>query len=383
MPMCSQPFVPVLLLCLGLACGDRHQPLKIGALAPLTGSEASFGHSLRQGYDLAVAEWNAQGGVLGRQIRLILADDQGQTVAGAAACTQLIASDRVAAILGPAMSNVALASAPIAQSAQVPMITPAASHPKVTESGDYIFRVCFTDTFQGTLGANFAYDELLARKAACLCEGGSDYSRGLADRFKTTFAARGGQVALEAYAPGAREFRPQVTRLLMARPEVLYLPGFVTEIALIAREARKQGYHGPILGGDGWESARLVELGGAAVEHGYYTTHCSREDPHPRVQAFVQNFQARYQTQPDALAILGYDAACVLLDAIARAGAADGPAIQEALMRTEFPAVSGPVRFDAQRNPHKPGVIMQIRNGRRIYRATVAPPRDRATSPGS
>ena len=362
-----------LLASLCLACGRREHPLKIGALVPLTGTEASFGHSTRQGYELAVAERNAKGGVLGRRIRLVLADDQGSPVEGAAACAQLISAERVAAILGPAMSSVALASAPIAQAEQVPMVTPTASNPKVTEMGDYIFRTCFTDTFQGALGADFAWDDLLARRAACLCDGANDYSRGLADCFQATFAARGGQTRFESHAPGARDFRAQVARLLVLKPDVLYLPGFVQEVALIAREARKQGYHGPLLGGDGWESARLSELGGAAVEQGFYTTHCSREDPHPRVQAYVQNFQARYQTLPDALSILAYDAACVLLDAISRAGAADGPAVQQALTRTDFQAVSGPVRFDAHRNPQKSATIMQIRNGRPIYRATVAP----------
>lgn len=374
MHMRFQPAGAALLAALCLACGRREHPLKIGALVPLTGAEASFGHSTRQGYELAVAEQNARGGVLGRRIRLVLADDQGDPAEGAAGCTRLIATDRVAAILGPAMSSVALASAPIAQSEQVPMVTPTASHPKVTEMGDYIFRICFTDAFQGALGANFAWDDLLARRAACLCDGGNDYSRGLADCFKTTFAARGGQVSMESHAPGAREFRSQVARLLAAKPDVLYLPGFVHEVALIAREARRQGYHGPLLGGDGWESARLAELGGDAVEQGFYTTHCARDDPHPRVQAHVRNFQARYQAPPDALSILAYDAACVLMDAIARAGAADGPAVQQALMRTEFQGVSGPIRFDAHRNPRKSATIMQIQKGRPIYRATLAPP---------
>jgi branched-chain amino acid transport system substrate-binding protein len=361
-------------LCAGLflGCGDRKPPVKIGALAPLTGEGASFGQSTRQGYELAVAEWNAMGGILGRRIKLILANDMGDPVEGAAGCARLIDGDKVAAILGPAMSNVALAAAPIAQDGKVPMLTPTASNPKVTQVGDYIFRACFTDTFQGALGANFAYDELSARKAACLFNDSNDYSRGLSSSFKTAFTGRGGRiVGDEAHTPGATEFKDQLTRILSTQPDVLYLPGYFHEVALIAKEVRKLGFNGPLLGGDGWDSPRLTRAGGAAVDNGFYTTHCSRDNPSPAMQGYVKKHVAKYRTPPDALAILAYDAVYVLMDAIGRAGTTDGPAVQAALRRTDLQAVSGPIRFDPLRNPHKPGAVIEIRNGQQVWRTQV------------
>ena len=357
-----------------LGCGDRDHPVRIGALAPLTGEASGFGHSTRQGYELAVEEWNARGGVLGRRIKLVLGNDKGEPVEGAMACTRLIEQERVSAILGPALSSVALAAAPIAQAQRIPLITPTASNPRVTQAGDYIFRACFTDTFQGALGAAFAYDDLSVRRAACLYDGSSDYSRGLAGSFKAAFAGRGGRiVAEEVRSPEAREYQERLARILAAGPDLVYLPEYAPQAAQAAKELRKLGFTGPLLGGDGWESDRLVRLGGEALENSFYTSHCFRDNPSPAVQDYVKKHLARYSSLPDAHAMLAYDAVWVLMDAIGRAGTTDGQAVQAALRGTDLLAVSGPIRFNSLREPQKPGVVIEIRKGQQVCRPMARP----------
>ncbi len=370
------------LFTLGLAVGailpfigcNKNKDIVIGGVAPLTGEAATFGTSTKQGYDLAVAEWNAKGGVLGKQIKLAFADDKGDPAEGATVYTKLIEQDKAIAILGTVMSKVSLAGAPICQAAKIPMIATASTNPKVTDVGPFIFRACYIDPFQGTVGAKFAFDELKARKAACLFDVGNDYPKGLSEFFKAKFTALGGEVVgFEGHATGTSDFKAQLTKVLAAKPDLLYISDYYSDVAIMAKQARELGFKGPMLGGDGWDSPKLIEIAGSAVEGCFFTNHYAKEDKAPVVQEFVMKYTDKYKAAPDALAALAYDAANIMLDAITRAGATDGAAIQAALGKTDLRVVTGQVKFDEKRNPVKSAVIIEIKGGHEVYKTTIAP----------
>jgi len=360
---------------LGMAsCSSGPKEIVIGGVGPVTGEAATFGVSTKNAYEMAIAEWNAKGGLFGKQIKLAFADDKGDPTEGATVYTKLIQQDKAVAIVGTVMSKVSLAGAPICQSNGIPMISPTSTNPKVTEVGDFIFRACFIDPFQGTVGAQFAFTDLKAKKAAALFDSGNDYNKGLAEFFKAKFEGLGGQVvAFEGYATGTTDFKAQLTKMLAAKPEVLYLSNYYNDVALQAKQARELGFKGPLVGGDGWDSPDLVKIGGTAVENGFFTNHYSKDDTRPIVQDFVQKYTAKYGAAPDALAALGYDAMTIMLDGIKRAGKTDGKAIRDALKATDLGVVSGQVKFDANRNPIKSAVIIEIKGGQQVYKTTVNP----------
>ena len=362
----------VLLVAILAAAGA--QDIKIGGVGPVTGEAATFGISTKNGMAMAVDEWNAKGGVLGRKVRLIFEDDKGDPAEGATVYTKLIQQDRVTAIVGTVMSKVTLAGAPIAQAAKVPMISPTSTNEKVTLVGDYIYRACFIDPFQGTVGAKFSYDNLKAKTAAAIFDLGNDYAKGLSENFKATFEKLGGKVvAYEGHPSGATDFKAQLTKIVQAKPEVVYISDYYNDVGLIAKQIRELGYKGPLVGGDGWDSEDLVKIGGTAVENGFFTNHYAPADARPIVQDFVKNYSAKYKGTPDALACLAYDAMHIMLDAIKRAGKTDGAAIKDALAKTDLGVVSGQVKFDANRNPIKSAVIIEIKNGKQVYKTTVNP----------
>ena len=355
-------------------CDKASKTVNIGGVAPLTGEAATFGVSTKNGYDLAVSEWNAKGGIQGKQVKLVFADDKGDPAEGATVYTKLIEQDKCCAIVGTVMSKVSLAGAPICQAAKVPMIATASTNPKVTGVGNFVFRACFIDPFQGTVGAKFAFDELHAKKAACLFDVGNDYTKGLSEFFKTKFTALGGEVVgFEGHATGTSDFKAQLTKVLAAKPDVLYVSDYYSDVAIIAKQARELGFKGPLVGGDGWDSPKLVEIAGPAVEGCFFTNHYSKDDKAPIVQEFVAKYTAKYGSAPDALAALGYDGANIMLDAVNRAGSTDGPAIQAAMVKTDLRVVTGQVKFDSDRNPVKSAVIIEIKDGKQAYKATVAP----------
>lgn len=365
-----------------LGCESKGDPILVGGVLPLTGDGATFGVSARRGLELAVAEGNAKGGLLGRPVRLVVADDRGDPAEGVAAVTMLIRQRKVVGVLGPAMSDVALACAPVAQRAGIPLIASASTNMKVTQAGDFIFRACFVDPFQGKVGAGFAYHDLKARKAACIFDLGSDYATGIADVFKAAFTRLGGaMVAFEGHASGTRDFKAQLAKAIMARPDVIYAPGFYGDAALITRQARELDYKGPLLGADGWDSPELIELGRNAMENTFFTAHFAPDDPSPTVQAFVSSFKAKHQEPPDGHAAMGYEAASILLDGIQRACTTEGRAVRDAIARTNLRLVTGQITFDAQRNPIKPIAFMEIKGGRPRFRTTRLP--DSATPPGA
>ena len=346
----------------------------IGGVAPLTGEAAIFGASAKNGTDLAVSEWNAKGGVFSKQVKLVFADDKGDPTEGATVFRRLIEQDMACAIVGTVMSKVSLAGAPICQANKVPMIATTSTNPRVTGAGNYIFRACYIDPLQGTLGAIFAYEGLKARKAACIFDRGNDYTIGLSELFKAKFIALGGEVVgFEGHATGNTDFRIQLTKVLAAKPDILYISDYYSDVAIMAKQARELGFTGPMLGGDGWDSPKLLEIAGPAVEGCFFTNHYAKEDTAPIVQEFVKKYTDKYPAAPDAIAALAYDATNIMLDAINRAGATDGAAIQAALTKTNLRVVTGQLKFDEKRNPVKSAVIIELKGGRQVYKATIAP----------
>jgi branched-chain amino acid transport system substrate-binding protein len=350
--------------------------VKIGEYASLTGKEAAFGQSSHKGTLLAVEEMNAAGGVLGKQIELITDDDQTKQGESATIAKKLIFREKVVGVLGEVASMRSLEAAPICQAYKVPMISPSSTNPKVTEIGNYIFRVCFIDPFQGTVMAKFAKDTLKIRKVALLTSVSSAYSVGLAKYFKERFTADGGEVVIEQkFTEGDKDFNAQLTAIKAAGVDGIFVPGYYTEAALICRQARELDMSIPLLGGDGWEAPELITIGGAAVEGCYYSTHYSPQVDTPIVKAFVAKFQTRYGGEtPDAMAALGYDSAEVLVDAIRRAGSTEGPAVRDALATTkDFEGVTGSTTMDKDRNASKAAVVIMVKDGKFKFVETVAP----------
>ncbi|HTO02713.1 MAG TPA: ABC transporter substrate-binding protein [Opitutus sp.] len=369
-----------LLVTVGLmalpSCRRATDTIRVGEYASLTGKEASFGQSSHKGIVLAFEEINAAGGVLGQQIELIVEDNQTRPGESATAAKKLIAREKVIALLGEVASGRSLEAAPIAQAAKIPMIAPAATNPKVTETGDYIFRVCFIDPFQGTVMAKFAQDDLKAKRVAILSSVSNAYSVGLAKFFRETFTAGGGEIVAENnFSEGDKDFRAQLTAVKASGAEAVFVPSYYTEAALIVRQARDLGINVPFFGGDGWEAPQLLQIGGEALEGCYYSTHFSPENEDPAVRSFVEKFRARWSNEtPDAFAALGYDAAYVLADALKRAGSTDGAKLRDALAATkDFAGVTGKTNIDANRDASKPAAILAIKDGKLTFFKTVAP----------
>lgn len=356
----------------------------IGHYGSLTGATATFGQSAQKGIEMAVDAINQSGGVLGKKLKVLVEDDQGKPEEAQTVVTKLINKDRVVALLGEIASSNSLAAAPVAQSSRIPMISPGSTNPKVTQVGDYIFRVCFIDPFQGKVMAKFATNTLKVHKVAVLRDIKSDYSVGLANFFVENFKAMGGEIIDdESYSQGDKDFTAQLTSIKGKNPEAVFVPGYYTEVGLIARQARKLGIKVALLGGDGWDSSKLWEIGGDALNGCYYSNHYSVDDPSPILQKFVKDYKARYgQTAdsiPDAMAALGYDAALVLADAIKRAQSAKPDSIKMALAETKgFQGVTGNTTLDADRNAVKPAVVLEVvvdekGNGRNKFKESVAP----------
>ena len=348
----------------------------IGEFASLTGKEATFGMSSHEGTLLAIKEINAAGGVLGKQLELKTEDDQSKAGEPANVVNKLISKDGVVAILGEVASSRSLEAAPICQQNGIPMITPASTNPKVTETGDYIFRVCFIDPFQGTVMANFATKTLNAKKVAVFTDVKSDYSKGLAKFFKEGFIKAGGTIAAELdFNGGDKDFKAQLTAIKSAAPDAVFIPGYYTDVALIAIQAKQLGLNIPLIGGDGWESEKLVELGGEAVEGHYFSTHYAADAASPKVTAFVAAYKKDFNNKvPDCMAALGYDSVYFLADAIKRAGSTEPAKLRDALAATkEFDAVTGKVAINAQRDAVKSAVILQVKGGKFKFVETVNP----------
>ena len=351
------------------------EPVRIGEYASITGKEASLGQSSHNGTLMAIDNLNAAGGVLGRPLLLLTEDTQSKPGESATAVKKLISRDKVVALLGEVASSRSLEAAPVAQLAKVPMISPASTNPKVTETGNYIFRTCFIDPFQGPVMAKFAQEKLHAKRVALMVSNSSAYSIGLAKFFREAFTANGGTIVLEQkYAEGDKDFKAQLTAIKAAGVDAVFNPGYYNEGALIVLQARDLGLTLPIFGADSWEAEALIELGGKAIEGAYLCSHYSPADPSSRVQNFVQAYKKRFGTTPDSNASLGYDSVLVLVDAIKRAGSTERAKIRDALAATKnFPAVTGNITIDAQRNASKSAVIIQVQNGKFEFVQSMTP----------
>ena len=351
----------------------------IGHVGSLSGNDAVFGQSTDNGTKLAVEEQNKKNGIKGKKVMLKTLDDQGKPEEAAVAATRLITQDKVSVLLGEVASTRSLAMASIADSNRIPMVSSGSTNPRVTKDGDkvrpYVFRICFLDNFAGTVMAKFVHENLKLTKVAILRDVGNDYSMGLAQFFRETFQKNGGEIVAEqSFKAGEQDFKAQLTAIKGKNPELLYVPGYYAEVSLIARQARELGMKLPLAGGDGWDSAKLYEVAKGALDGSYFSTHYSGDDPSPTVQDFITRYKAVYNTPPDTLAVLGYDAAKVAMDAMDRATELSGPAIRDALEKTkDFKAVSGTVTIDPDHNPIKTAVIMSIEQNKAKYTATVQP----------
>lgn len=359
-------------------CGsksDNANKVLVGHYASMTGSEATFGHSTDNGIRLAVEEENAAGGVNGKPVEIITYDDKGEAREAGSAVTRLISRDGVVAVLGEVASGLSLAGAPICQEYGVPMVSPSSTNPKVTKTGDKIFRVCFIDPFQGWVGAKFAHENLKATKAAILYDQSSPYSVGLREEFEKSFTGMGGTiVATETYTAGDQDFSAQLTTIRSSDPDVVYIPGYYTEVGNIALQARRIGIDEPLLGGDGWDSSKLGQIGGEAINNSFYSNHYSHQDPSPRVQDFIKKYKDKYGETPDGLAALGYDAARILIEAMRRAKSLGGDEISAQLAgMKDFDGVTGKISIDAERNAVKPAVMLEMKDGAPVFVTTIEP----------
>ncbi len=355
---------------------ESQNEILIGEYGSLTGATATYGQSTHNGIAMAVEEINAAGGVLGRKIKVITEDDAGKPEEAQTVVTKLINKDRVSSILGEFASSNSLAAAPVCQQSHIPMVSHGSTNPKVTQVGDYIFRTCFIDPFQGQVMAKFAWNTLKVKRVAILRDIKSDYSMGLANFFKQGFESMGGQIiADESYGQGDKDFNAQLTSIQSKNPEAVFVPGYYTEVGLIARQARKLGIKGPLLGGDGWDSEKLCEIGGEALNGCFFSTHYSVDDTSSAIQNFVAAFKKRNNgSLPDAIAALGYDGAKVLVDAIRRAGSDNPDSIRIALTRTkDFPGVTGAITLNENRDAVKPAVVLEVKDGKYAYKETVTP----------
>lgn len=340
--------------------GKESDTIKIGGIFPLSGKVAVYGVECRQGIELAVEEINAAGGVNGKMIELISEDDEGNPEKSVNAYKKLTTKDRVNVIIGSLTSGCTNAIASLAQSQKKLIIAPAATAPAITENGDYVFRACFTDPFQGTVGGRFVIESLGLKKAAVLYDIGNDYSVGLYENFKAAIEAGGGEIVdAESYSTDDKDFYAQLTKIKNANPEVVYLPDYYATVALIVKQLRSQGINTPIVGADGWDG--ITSNAGDEVLNGYYSNHYASDSTDPKVVEFVKAYEAKYKSLPASFAALGYDSMYMLKDALLRASDyTDATSIRDALQQTDGSYVTGELTFDESRNPIKSAVIVQI-----------------------
>lgn len=360
---------------LAQSCTKKGNEVLVGEYGSMTGNDASFGQSTNKGVRMAFDEVNAAGGIKGKKIKLITYDTQGKPEEAAAVVKRLITQDKVVAVLGEVASSRTLAAAPIAQSYKIPMISPSSTNPKVTQVGDFIFRTCFIDPFQGKVGAKFAIENLKLKKAAVLRDIKNDYSVGLADVFTEEFKKLGGEILIDmSYQAGDQDFKAQLTQIKSKNPELLFVPGYYAEVGPIAQQARELGIKATMLGGDGWDGAELNKLGKEAINGQYYSNHYTTESTEPQVLEFITKFKAKFNETPDSMAALGYDAARILAEAMARTENITPQEIRDEIAKTkDFNGVTGKITLNENRDAVKSAVIVQVEDDKRKFVTTVIP----------
>jgi branched-chain amino acid transport system substrate-binding protein len=379
-------------------CGrSTTEELVIGEYGSLTGGDATFGQSTKAGVEVALAELVAEkGGTIGgMNVRVVVEDDQGRPEEAASVVQKLVNQDRVVAVIGEVASSRSLAAGPICQQNGVPMISPSSTNPGVTQIGDFIFRMCYLDDFQGQVMARFTAQNLGLKRVAVLKDIKNDYSVALAQFFTDEFVKNGGSIVVEqSYQSGDQDYRAQLTAIKAQNPEAIILPGYYTEAGLIGRQARELGLTMPIIGGDGWESEKLIEIGGEAMNGCYYANHWSLDQPNPRLQAFLTAYRAKFKGDPDAIGGLAYDAATVLFRSLEKLAAEDpatfaglgssraGTEARKAATRklrdliattADYEGATGTITLDENRNPKKPIVVIAVKGGKKVFETSIAP----------
>lgn len=350
--------------------------IKIGGIFPLSGDVAVYGVEAKNGIELAISEINAKGGVNGKQVVLISEDDEGSPEKTVNAFKKLTSKDKVKIVIGSLTSGCTAAITTLAQNQKILLIAPAATMESITDAGNYVFRACFIDPFQGTVGGKFAAEILDSKRAAVLYDTDNDYSVGLYENFKKSFVANGGSMAAEeSYTSGDVDFNAQITKIKSANPDVVYLPDYYATVSLIAKQLRAQDIHTPIVGADGWGG--LVDNAGDEVLNGFYSDHYAADSTDDIVVSFVNAYKDRYKSTPVSFAALGYDCVYILKDAMERAGSEEASIVRNEVEKTNGAYVTGQLTFDAKRNPIKSAVMMEIVKQDSVltpvYKATVNP----------
>ncbi|MBM4046536.1 MAG: ABC transporter substrate-binding protein [Planctomycetes bacterium] len=364
---------------LGLwGCAKQEDVIKIGEFASLTGSTATFGQSSHKGVMMALEEVNDKGGVLGKKVQVIVEDDAGKTEETTNAVQKLISRERVVAVIGEVASSRSIVGGNVCEAQRIPMVSPASTNPKVTQGKKWVFRICFIDTFQGSAMATFGIERLKAKTAAVLKDRKNEYSVGLAEFFEKAFTAEAGKILVsESYQEGDLDFKPQLTKIKSSNPDIVFVPGYYTEVGLVLKQARLElGMKMPFLGGDGWDDDGLRKSVKGPIEGDgcYYGNHYSVEEDRPEVKSFVARFQAKHQETPDAMAALGYDVMGIVADAIGRAKSTQPEAIRKALEETKgFQGVTGRITLDKEHNAVKPLVVLQLKDGKQQFVQAVQP----------
>ena len=360
----------------------------LGFYGSMTGDQAAFGKSSKEGSEMAVAEINAAGGIkvggqgAARMVRLVSEDDAGKQEQATNVVAKLINSDKAVAIIGEVASGMSLAGGTVANESHIPMVSGSSTNPKVTDK-EYVFRVCFTDDYQGQMLARFAFVKLGKKTAAIMTDVKQPYSVGLAQYFRDEYVKLGGKIVAEAkYQNGDVDLKSQLTFVKAAHPEILFLPGYYNDAGTTARQSRELGMTIPLLGGDGWESPTLISLGGKALEGSFYSNHYDAGDPEPRIQDFVKRYKAKFGTEPDSIAALAYDATMTLKIAMEKAANLDGATLRDALAGVhDYQAVTGEITFNSHRNPGTKAIVMlEIKDGKLVVRDRVAPPKAESAS---
>ncbi|HEX3017317.1 MAG TPA: ABC transporter substrate-binding protein [Caproicibacter sp.] len=347
------------------AAGGSGDTIKIGFVTPLTGAASSYGQSSQKGLQLLEEQTNKAGGINGKKVQIIPVDDEGKAASAVAAGQKLINNDKVVAIVGPVTSTCANSLAPICQQDNIPMITGTGTNANITKAGDFIFRTCFIDPFQGKVMAKFSTEDLKAKTAAILYNNGDDYSKGLSEAFKSSFT--GSIVDTETYNTGDKDFNAQLTKIAAKNPDVLFLPDYYSTVAVIMKEARSAGIKSTFLGGDGFDSPQLFSIGGDSVNGVYFSNHYSSDDTSKEVVQFIKDFKAKFNSEPDAFAALTYDAGKVLLESIKKAGSTDATAIKNAMKDYSGTVVCGQIKFDSNRDAVKAAVIIKTDGGKEKF----------------
>jgi branched-chain amino acid transport system substrate-binding protein len=355
--------------------GSGSEEIVIGHYASMTGKEAHFGQDTDKAIRMAAEELNAKGGVLKKEVKIVTVDTRGDSAEAANAVTRLIDVDKAVALLGEVASSLSLAGGRVAQRRKIPMISPSSTNPAVTEVGDYIFRVCFIDPFQGNVMAKFARDNLKLERVAIIKDVKNDYSIGLSDAFKKAYEGLGGKITIEqSYSAGDTDFSAQITAIKGGDAQAIYVPGYYSEVGAIARTAKRLGVDLPLLGGDGWDAPDLVKIGGDDINGCYFSNHFAPDVATENAKKFIADFEKQHKSKPTGLAALGYDAANVLFKAIEKAGKLDSTAIRDEIAKTkDYEGVTGTITLNDKRDADKSAVVIKIDGGQFKYEATVKP----------